>query len=246
MNLTSRSTHVVWAGAIVLALIGVSAAAYRAAYVADAASRAEPVRTRALIALGLGEPHPAERAAKVQYLDSRYAARPGLILVHVLFGAVFLIFAPFQFWASLRNRHRAVHRWSGRVLLLVLLFATAPALYFGLREPLGGGGEALVIGVVAILLLTAAARAYFAIRRGRVARHREWMLRVVALTLGIATVRIAEAGLDLALTPFGVRATTVFVLALWLGWGVTVGIAEVWIILTRARVPAPLRQSGAA
>jgi uncharacterized membrane protein len=215
----------------------VTAAVYRAAYVTDAATRADPVRERALLALGRTDPLLADRAGEVRRLDSRYAVHPRLMLAHVVFGGVFLAFAPFQFWARLRNRHRRLHRWSGRPLLVVLMLSTVPALYFGLRVPFGSGGEALVIGVVAVLLLIAGGQAFVAIRRGQVARHREWMLRVFALALGIATVRLVLMPLDLALTTLAVRPATVFVVSLWLGWGVTVAIAELWIIRTRTVMP---------
>ena len=142
--------------------------------------------------------------------------------------------APFQFWAGLRNRYRRLHRWSGRVLLCVLLASVASALYFGLGVPYAGKSEALLIAVVATLLLTAVGRAFVAIRRGHVARHREWMLRVFAVALGIATARVIGAVLDVALAPVGIRAATAFVLALWLGWGLTVGAAELWIVHTRS------------
>ena len=61
----------------------------------------------------------------------------------------------------------------------------------------------LVDGVheVGGLFLAAAARGYIAIRRHQVARHREWMIRLVALALAISTVRILMGVLDYALTP---------------------------------------------
>ena len=42
------------------------------------------------------------------------------------------------------------------------------------------------------------------------------------------------AALDFALTPAGVRPPDLFALSLWIGWGVTLVAAELWIRYTRA------------
>ncbi len=224
-----------WAGTIVLCVSGVMAAAYRAAHITDAARRAEPLRERILLASGQVDPLVAERRAELRRMDSRFGDHPWLTLGHVIPGAVFLAFAPFQFWGGLRSRYRGLHRWSGRVLLCTILVSTAPALYFGLRVPFGGGREALVIAIVTTLLLASVAKALIAIRRGQVAQHREWMLRAFALVLGVATIRIASLGLDLLLAPWGIGPATVFVVALIAGWALTAGVAEWGIVHTRAR-----------
>jgi uncharacterized membrane protein len=228
-------TSVVWTSAVILALVGVSAAVYRAANLADATARAEPVRARILDALGVTDPLMAERIREFRRFDAQFGAQPRLTLLHVIPGAVFLAFAPFQFWARLRNRYRGLHRWSGRVLLLAILVATAPALYFGVYAPFGGAGEALVIALVASLLLLAISRAFLAIRRGQVGRHREWMLRAFALSSGIASARLVGAVLDPILAPLRISTVTGLVITIWLGWALTVGAAEWWIVRTRAR-----------
>lgn len=250
--LGARSNHsallggFVWTCTLILALVGVTAAVYRAAYVTDATTRAEPVRQRVLDAFGRADPRLAERRDELRRFDSQFAAHPFLTWGHVIPGAVFLAFAPLQFWGRLRNRYRRLHRWSGRVLLCAILVSTAPALYFGLGAPFGGWLEALAIATVATLLITAVGRAFVAIRRGHVALHREWMLRAFALAIGIATVRVVGAVLDVALAPLGIRAATGLVVSLWLGWGVTVGAAELWIRYTRVRASGPISATSAA
>lgn len=76
--------------------------------------------------------------------------------------------------------------------------------------------------------------AVVAIRRGQVARHREWMIRAFAVALGISTVRVVGTVFDVALTPAGVPPPEVFVLSLWTGWTLTLAAAEAWIRYTRA------------
>jgi uncharacterized membrane protein len=230
----------------VLVLIGVASALGRAVYVADLGHRMEPVRERTMAALGLPDPDRATRAAEMERFDRNFAGHPGVARGHVLPGALFLALAPLQFWGRLRTRHPRVHRWTGRVLLLAALVSTGSALFFGLRTPFGGVAETIPISLAAVLFLFALARATVAIRARDVARHREWMIRAFALAVGIATVRVVGLVLDLTLTPLGVPLMTGFVMALWVGWVVSVATAEAWIRHTRGPAPMAVAARAAA
>ena len=99
--------------------------------------------------------------------------------------------------------------------------------------PYGGPGETAAILLVSGLFLTALIRAFAAIRGKRVALHREWMIRAIAVAIGVSAVRVVGAAFDVALSPAGVRPADVFVLSLYTGWGVTLVAAELWIRYTR-------------
>jgi hypothetical protein len=83
------------------------------------------------------------------------------------------------------------------------------------------------------LFLFALARAYVAIRARDVRRHREWMIRMWGVALGVAMQRVVgtillfvtREGPDLWFGP-----------SIWIGFGITVAVAELWI-----RRTAPLR-----
>src|SRR3954452_7336807 len=47
---------------------------------------------------------------------------------HIAAGGIALVLGPFQFWAGLRRRFRAVHRSIGRVYLCAVLVAGSAAL----------------------------------------------------------------------------------------------------------------------
>lgn len=229
-----------WCGVVLLTLIGLTAAVGRTTYPADLATRLDPQRTRLLAYLDIDDPLAAQRPAEVRRFDSPFAAHPVLALLHVVPGGLFLALAPLQFSSRLRERHRRLHRWSGRGLVLAAVVSASSGLYFGLFMPFGGAAEALAIVVFGGLLLAAVGRAVVAIRTGRVALHREWMIRAFAVAIGISTVRVFGAILDVLLTPAGVRPDHVFVLSVWAGWAATLGAAELWIAYTRPRPAAPL------
>jgi len=227
--------RVLWGSVILLAVIGVGAAVGRWVFLADFATRVDPVRERILDVLRLVDPFLMERAEGLDQFDGRFAAHPVLTLLHVLPGGIFLVLAPFQFSSRIRGRHIQFHRWSGRALILAGLVSALSGLYFGILMPYGGPAEVAVIVLVGGLFLTAIGRALAAIRKHQVSRHREWMIRAFAVAIGISTVRIVAGVYDMALTPAGVRPAEIFVLSLWTGWALTLAGAELWIRYTRAR-----------
>ena len=229
----------IWSVVIGLVLIGVAAAIARALFPTDLITYAEPFRTRVLASLQITDPFAADRPAELLRVDGRFAAHPFLTLLHVVPGGILLLFAPLQFSSRVRNRHRQLHRWSGRVLMVAGIVAVAPALFFGVIIPYGGTGEAVAIVVIAGLFLLALCTAFIAIRRHQVARHREWMIRAFALALAISSVRVVASMLDAALTPAGFRPPVIFVISIWTGWMLTLGAAEVWIRYTRPRLARP-------
>jgi len=236
----SGTTHVsiraVWCVVAFLALLGVLAAVGRGLFVADLVRRAEPARQQLLHALGRDEPQVVRRAAEVARFDGRFAAHPHVARLHVLAGGVLLAFAPFQFSSTVRRRYLGLHRWSGRILLLAAAGTALSGLYFGVLVPYAGWGETTAIVLIDGLFLTAVSRAFIAIRRHQVARHREWMIRAFAIGIGISTVRVVGGVLDVVLTPSGVPPQQIFVLSIWTGWALTLGAAELWIRRTRPRV----------
>ena len=225
-----------WCGVVLLAMIGVVAALGRGAFPADLTTRADPFREQLLRSLHREDPFRLQRAVELSLVDGRFAAHPFVILLHVLPGGLFLLLAPLQFSSRIRNRHIRFHRWSGRLLAVTAVVTAFAGLYFGLLMPYGGLLEMAAIAFFGGLFLTAIGKAFVAIRRHEISRHREWMIRALAVALGISTVRLVALALDIALTPAGVRPALVFGLSLWTGWALTVGVAELWIAHTRSSV----------
>lgn len=229
---------VLWLGVAVLVTIGVGASLGRGAFPGDFAARADPIRQRTYDALHREDPFAAERPGEIRHFDGRFGADRFLTLLHVLPGAVFLVLAPLQFSSRLRNRHIRFHRWSGRALLVIAFAATLAGLVFGLRTPYGGAWEAAAITLFGGLFLAFLVRAFLAIRRRQVERHREWMIRAFSLAIGISTVRIVGMAFDVFLTPAGFRPKEIFTLSLWTGWTLTLAAAELWIRYSRSRIGA--------
>jgi len=168
--------------------------------------------------------------------NSGFLDYPTIVALHVVLGAVCMVFAPFQFVKRIRSRHLGYHRRMGRVLVAVGLVVGATALFLGLVIPFSGWAERVLIGLFGGLFLFALGKGFLHIRAGRVALHREWMVRAFAIALAIATQRlIFIPSLFVVGDPTDGQVVT-FSVAAWSAALIAhTSLAEVWIRLTRKR-----------
>src|SRR4030088_1819650 len=206
-----RTTRWVWAGVIFLVVIGIEAA-----------------KRRALVLFWpeqFGGKFPPAEA-----MDSGFALHLALTMVHIIPGALFMILAPLQFVPAIRAKHLSFHRWSGRLLFISGLVIGISALVMSYTMNIGGANETAATTLFAILFLFCLIKAYRHIRRKEVAQHREWVIRMFGIGLGVATTR-PIVGIFFAfrkLTPH-----EFFGIAFWLGFTITFLAAEAWINYTR-------------
>jgi uncharacterized membrane protein len=178
-------------------------------------------------------------ASAAHYLQEPY--NPGflhfpiLVALHVALGGVYLALAPFQFVRRIRSRHLNYHRWAGRMLVSFGLVIGLSALFMALVIPKGGWSERVVIGLFGSLFLFALIKGFLYIRAGRVALHREWMIRAFAVGLAIATARLIffPALLITMADPSEKRFGTLLVVSLAVAFVVHASVAELWIRSTR-------------
>ena len=206
--------RVMWTVTLILALIGVAAVIRRM--------------------LQLVDPSPASpKFPDGAALDAGFSRHPLLTMIHIIPGLLFMILGPLQFVRTLRTRRPAVHRWIGRVFMIVSLLVGGTALVMSPRMAIGGVNETVATMLFAILFLFCLGKAYLAIRRRQIPAHREWMIRAFAIGLAVATIR-PIVGVFFAtsrlthLTPHDFFGT-----AFWLGFTVQTIAAEVWINYTR-------------
>ena len=170
-------------------------------------------------------------------LDVAFAQHRLLTAAHVLPGLLFMLLAPLQLLSSLRARRPGIHRWLGRVAVVDGLVIGITGLVMTPRMSIGGAIETVAIVLFGSFFVFALARGYTAIRRGRIAEHREWMVRASAVGLAVATIR-PIVGLFFATS----RVTHLaphdfFGIAFWVGFTANSLAAEFWI---RTHRPAPM------
>lgn len=166
----------------------------------------------------------------------RRSSYPVAIIGHIIGGSTMLILGFTQFSTRLRRAYPGLHRWVGRGLVLAGIYFALSGLVMNAAvkaqadSPLYDGAQNLM-AVVFLAVLFLGIRA---IRFGNVARHRVWMMRAYAITLGAATQTLMLLPVFLV---FGPPEGLVADLAFISGWVVNLAVAEVVI----RRKPRPYR-----
>jgi hypothetical protein len=103
--------------------------------------------------------------------------------MHYFMGAVLVLAWPILFSAQIRVRHRAVHRWTGRVYVSAGLLAGVGGLSFILAHH-DGGAPHIAFALWGAVMMLSAAKAYLHARARRFDLHRAWAIRLFAMVLG--------------------------------------------------------------
>src|SRR5262245_38934467 len=107
------------------------------------------------------------------------------LLPHGIFGAIVLLFAPFQFSNRLRQRFTRAHRVMGRFYVVGALFLAPLGAYIQYyQERMGAPRSFTILGIVdaALLMGTTLLAFIFAFKR-KIALHRQWATRSYAVAL---------------------------------------------------------------
>jgi uncharacterized membrane protein len=177
--------------------------------------------------------------------NPRFAEFPRLTRLHVVFGGLYLALAPFQFLTARRPGALDYHRVAGRILVPVALVVGATATFITFVIPNGGWHERVLVGPFAVFFLVALVVAVRRIRAGRVAEHREWMIRAFAIALAIASQRVLfvlEAVAIYGRRPVGQEIHFLAVSSFTIAFGLHALLAERMIRAGRRRptvAPAP-------
>jgi len=166
-----------------------------------------------------------------------YWAMRGWLLMHMTGGMVALLIGPSQFWTGFRLRYARLHRWMGRIFLGGVLLGSIGAYRMAIGTTFGWSfGFALL--VLATAWFTSAAIALYAILKGQVPVHKEWMVRTYVVTFAFVLDRLlSDTYPGPVLQPQG----DVGVWALWTSWVVPLMFTEIVLQLRRMRSAAPSR-----
>jgi hypothetical protein len=164
----------------------------------------------------VGRPAPPGPAANAAY----YPWLP----IHAVSAGLALLIGPWQFFAAIRRRWPAVHRWTGRTYVTLCAIGGPAGLILALNTSSGDVARYGFLSL-AILWMGATAMAYTqALRRNFVA-HRAWMTRSFALTFAAVTLR---AYLPFSALPH-LSFAIVYPLTAWISWIPNLAIAEWWL-----------------
>ena len=123
--------------------------------------------------------------------DIAFALHRPTGFLHIVPGLVMVALMPIQASRRLRQRWPAIHRWSGRLFVLLGLSLCASAVVMNILFPVVGGRLKLtVIYAMCVAQLATMAMGIRAIRRRDVSGHRKWMLRAMGVAFSGGTAGI--------------------------------------------------------
>ena len=164
--------------------------------------------------------------------------RRGWLFLHINGGTLALLMGPFQFWTGLRQRHLQIHRWTGRLFLLGVALGVTGAVGLAVMAIGYWAFEVALMGLATAWLVTTA-MAYYSIRKGLVALHKEWMIRAYVVTFAFVFFRVMSDYTPMSrLRPEGDRDITIA----WACWVVPLAVTELIFQLRRVRSAVAARQ----
>ena len=110
------------------------------------------------------------------------------------------------------------------------------ALGISFRIAIGGINEIAATVLFDLLFLFCLVKGWRCARRRDYTRHREWMIRMFGIALGIATTRPIMGVFFATSRLTGLTPRQFFGTAFWLGFTLTLVAAESWINYTRPRL----------
>lgn len=151
-------------------------------------------------------------------------------IIHFAAAGLFMTVLPFQLWAGFRERHRTLHRKSGRVMFVAGLGISATGIVLPFAMPARPLSEQILMVTIALLFGFFLSQAVAAARKGDFVSHREWMLRATAGVSGAMLERIIFPVFPMVL---GIHSLPefweYFVTSNWLSLAVALGTVEWWI-----------------
>lgn len=146
--------------------------------------------------------------------------------IHV-FSSCFLLLAGFtQFSNKILKVHKSVHRYIGKMYVLILLFVSGPAGFIMSLYANGGVYSRIGFTLLSVLWLTFTALAWYYVIKRDFKKHREFMILSFSLTCSALTLRLWKYGIAYTLQP---APMDLYRVVAWLGWVPNL-LLGIWII----------------
>ena len=161
-------------------------------------------------------------------LDAYFAAHATLTYIHILCALVFVVLLPLLFWRRTRSSVTL-----GRAIFPLGLIVGITA-YAMSAHAVGGWLERSAVLFFNTLFLFALYRAFTFSRSGDRPHQQRWMLRAVAILLGIATTRPVMGVFFATSRLTHLTPAQFFGIAFWIGFSLNTLVMELWL-RTRGR-----------
>ena len=171
-------------------------------------------------------------------LDRVFASHVALTLAHILPAFAFVLVAPFFVF-----RKSIATAWPER-LLFPLGLTVGVTAYAMSTYAVGGWVERSAVLVFNTLFLLALLRAYLYMIHGELLLKRAWLMRAIAILLGIAVTRPVMGAFFATSRLTHLQPRQFFGIAFWIGFSTSTMVGEFWLrrsplLRTRAQSATP-------
>ena len=143
-----------------------------------------------------------------------------------IFSSCFILFAgAFLFSKTIIKKYRNLHRWSGKIYVLLLLIISAPTGMIMAFYANGGWPAKISFLILCPLWWYCTYMGYRKIREKKIQEHEKWMIRSYALTLSAISLRFYQMILGNA----GWDPATQYIFVSWISWVGNLLMAELYI-----------------
>jgi uncharacterized membrane protein len=162
------------------------------------------------------------------FLQGREATFSGVyraaFYVHIFSGPFVLLNGLILLIERVRRRRADLHRWLGRVQVVVLLLFVLPSSVVMSRHAFGGWPAGLSFLLLSAATAGCAIAGVFYARRRRYDRHRRWMLRSYVLICSAVALRLISGAAGVVGVPSPEEA---YIVAAWTSWLLPLAAFEV-------------------
>lgn len=160
-------------------------------------------------------------------------------IAHALMGGIVTFSGTWQLVPALRRRWPHIHRWNGRLFLVISLLGALSGLYLTwIRGSRLGTGSNVSITLNGLLILAFATMAWRSALQRDFVRHRRHALRAFLLVNGVWFLRIGIMLAGLVLAPLGVEINyqgMVFVGVSFASWVLPLAVLELYLRAERSQ-----------
>ena len=173
--------------------------------------------------IALSTPPSTSAPPQLAGLDAWFASHAALTYVHILCALAFVLVLPLLFWHRTRSS-RTLQRAIFPLGLIVGLTAYAMSAY-----AVGGWLERAAVFFFNTLFLFALYRAFVFDRAADSRREQQWLLRAIAILLGIATTRPVMGVFFATSRMTHLTPQQFFGIAFWIGFSINTVVMELWL-----------------
>jgi Predicted membrane protein (DUF2306) len=157
---------------------------------------------------------------------------------HILAGMFCILTALLQFSSAILKKRKAIHVWSGRVYVFVVLVIGAPTGLYMSFFAKGGLAEKCLFMFMAISWFYFTAKGLITVLHKNIKQHKVWMIRSYAMALTAVTFRVYYIILYL----LDIELTKNYEVSLWMSVIGNIALAELIIFYKPKQYYKPINQ----